>query len=106
MEVCKALAKIDRPVKFTEIKESIRDSPEFAVLETSMNKVLSRTLGHLVGAGLVLKFSRATRSGREADVYYFRFFRLMNKREGSCESCTILRKILDLLREELRESST
>jgi len=102
LDVCRALARMERPARFTEIRESIRDSPEFAVVETSMNKVLSRTLKYLVSAGLVVKCSRITRSGREAETYYFRLFRLLKGRRRECERCEVLQKILEIAKGRLK----
>lgn len=87
VRVSKVLGKSERPLRFTEILEEIRNSPEFEKIgDNSLNKTLARTLNYLTNAGLVAKCCRVTLTGREVDTYYFRLFRIIKKDENpSCK---------------------
>jgi len=100
-EVCRVLAVAERPLRFTEIKEGVRDSHEFDVSSRSLNKVLSRVLKTLASAGLVARCGRVTRAGRESEVYYFRLFRLAETGHKSCERCPFLMKIAEIVEKAL-----
>lgn len=96
--VSRVLARNMRPARFMEIMEEVRPSPEFDVQTSSLNKILARVFNYLISAGLVTKCCRITRAGREADVYYFRLYRLVNRREETCRNCKILMKIAEVLK--------
>ncbi len=95
------IGKYARPVRFTEVKESVRHCSSFEKLrERSLNRVLSRVLRYLEQSCMLVRTWEYRKSGNRVNVLYFRLYRI-SLDSDACKTCWVadeLRRILERLR--------